>query len=86
MFITRRPSRSELNLLGKLLRNARDVQGYTQEMVAETLGCSVHWVSDIERGKSHPNWRDVIHYAMIVKLDLTLFIEEAGLNVLVSSR
>lgn len=53
MFITRRPSRSELNILGKLLRNARDVQGYTQEMIAETLGCSVHWVSDIEQGKSH---------------------------------
>lgn len=86
MYVRRIPTQAQRYLVGDMLRHCRDDLHPTQEDLAAFLGCSPHWISDIEQGKCNPNWRDVLHLAAIVKLDPIRFAEEAGLNVPISTR
>ena len=86
MFVTRNPTQQERDILADLLRHGRMAQNLTQEQLADLIGCSPHWISDIERGKCNLNWRDALHYAAIVQLDPIVFAKEAGLRVPVSTR
>lgn len=86
MYVRRIPTQAQRYLVGDMLRHCREDLHLTQEDLAAFLGCSPHWISDIEQGKCNPNWRDVLHLAAIVKLDPIRFAEEAGLNVPISTR
>lgn len=86
MFVRRTPTQAERNHLADLLRHCREKLNLSQEQLSSFLGCSPHWISDIEQGKCNPNWRDVLHLAAIVELDSFRFAEEAGLNVPISTR
>lgn len=81
MFVRRKPTQTERNLLADLIRRGRNAQNLTQEQLSHFLGCSLHWINDIEQGKCDPTWRDALHLAAIVKLDPIVFAEEAGLYV-----
>ena len=86
MFVRRTPTQLERDILADQLRRCREKQNFSQEQLSSFLGCSAHWISDIEQGKCNPNWRDVLHLAAIVKLDPATFVEEAGLHVPISTR
>ena len=86
MFVRRIPTKADRCRFGNLLRHCREEQHLTQEDLADFLGCSPHWISDIEQGKCNPSWRDAIHLVAIVKLPPIRFAEEAGLNVPISTR
>ena len=86
MFVRRIPTKADRSRFGDLLRHCREEQHFTQEELAAFLGCSPHWISDIEQGKCNPSWRDAIHLSAIVKLDPICFAEEAGLHVPISTR
>lgn len=86
MFVRRTPTQAQRYLVGDMLRHCREDLHLTQEDLSAFLGCSPHWISDIEQGKCNPNWRDVLHLAAIVELDPIRFAGEAGLNVPISTR
>lgn len=86
MFMRRIPTQAERYLLADMLRRCRTELHITQEQLSSFLGCSVHWINDIEQGKCNPNWRDVLHLAAIVKLEPIVFAEEAKLHVPISTR
>ena len=85
MFVRRRPTQEERNLLADMIRHGRTERNLTQEQLSAFLGCSLHWMNDIEQGKCDPTWRDVLHLAAIVKLDPAKFAEGAGLHVPISA-
>ncbi len=86
MFVRRKPTQQERYLFADLIRHGRTAQHLTQEQLSSFLGCSLHWMNDIEQGKCDPTWRDAFHLAAIVKLDPIVFVKEAGLHVPVSAR
>ena len=81
MFVRRKPTQAERNLLADLIRHGRTKQNLTQEQLSFFLGCSLHWINDIEQGKCDPTWRDTLHLAAITRLDPLVFVEEAGLHI-----
>lgn len=86
MFVRRTPTQAERNHFADMLRHCREKLNITQEQLSSFLGCSPHWISDIEQWKCNPNWRDVLHLVAIVKLDPVHFAEEVGLRVPISAR
>ena len=56
--------------LGAALRGRRKALGYTQGEVAEFNGCSVRFVSELERGKAGANLKQVIQIANSLGVDL----------------
>ena len=43
--------RKEINVqMGKRIQNARESSGYTQEKLADKVGVSIQYISDLERG------------------------------------
>ena len=85
MFVRRKPTQTERNLLADMLRHGRTQQDLTQEQLSSFLGCSLHWINDIEQGKCDPTWRDAFHLAAITRLDPIVFAKEAGLIVPIST-
>ena len=49
MFSRRTPTQKEMELFGELIREARKGWKLTQEDLAELMGCSLRWISRIER-------------------------------------
>ena len=86
MFSRRTPTHKEMELFGELIREARKGWKLTQEDLAELMGCSLRWISRIERGKSSPNWRDTICLMEILGLSLEEVVKKVELNVPVLTR
>lgn len=43
--------RKEINIrIGERIQKAREISGYTQEKLAEKVGVSIQYISDLERG------------------------------------
>ena len=57
--------------LGKAIRQTRKLRGYTQQEVADFSGCSLMFVSNLERGKPTSELEKAIRVANTVGLDLT---------------
>lgn len=85
MFKKRTPNPVQRMAFGTMIRSARKSRGLTQEDLAEAMACSCHWINKIERGKSDPNWVDAFLLAVLLELDPAQVLEEAGVNVPVSS-
>ena len=79
MVETRKPTKKEQKALGAMIRDARVSYGLTQDELAEEVGCSPHWISNIERGKSSPNWRDAMLLGAMLGLTLEQILK--GVNV-----
>ena len=56
--------------LGNSIRKARKIHGYTQQEVADFSGCSLMFVSNLERGKPTSELEKAICVANTVGLDL----------------
>jgi len=81
MLKTRTPTHEQKEAFGRMIRGARKRLGFTQEELAEAVGCSPHWVNKIECGKSNPNWADALRFIVISGLDPAKILEEAGVDV-----
>ena len=55
---------------GAMLRARRKKLGYTQEQVAEMMGCSARLIGDIERGKQTVGIQRVIELTLGLGIDL----------------
>lgn len=55
---------------GVMLRARRKKLGYTQEQVAEMMGCSARLIGDIERGKQTIGIQKVIDLTLGLGIDL----------------
>lgn len=55
---------------GVMLRARRKKLGYTQEQVAEMMGCSARLIGDIERGKQTVGIQKVIDLTLGLGIDL----------------
>ncbi len=56
--------------LGRRIAELRRSQKLTQEQLAEALGCSVEFVSLVERGVNAPSVASLAEYARILKVDV----------------
>ncbi|WP_405700487.1 helix-turn-helix transcriptional regulator [Streptomyces sp. NBC_01383] len=65
---------TEAYVLGHGLREIREAQGLTQVQVAEAVGISQAWVSQIERGEIH-NLEIMRTYASALGAKITFSIE-----------
>ncbi|RME17603.1 MAG: XRE family transcriptional regulator [Alphaproteobacteria bacterium] len=61
------------NTLGADLRSLRKSRGMTLEDMASALGCSVGWLSQVERNISTPRIRDLRRMAEVLGVPLSLF-------------
>lgn len=53
---------------GKRLRQIRRYRDLTQEQLAEALGLSVEFISNIERGKSAPSFETIEKLAEVLQV------------------
>lgn len=56
--------------LGKRIAGLRRLQNLTQERLAEALGCSVEFVSLVERGVNAPTVAGLESFAKVLKVDV----------------
>lgn len=85
MFNRHSISKETKKALGRVIMAHRKEQGLTQQEVAEKLGWSMHWISNIENGNGVLNEVDTILLLAVLKLDPEIVAEEAGLLVPVSA-
>ena len=64
--------------LGAAIRAARKKQGYTQQEIADFSGCSLMFVSNLERGKPTCELERAIRVANTAGVDLSAEIRGAG--------
>lgn len=62
--------------LGKSVRMRRKKLGYTQGEVAEFNGCSVRFISELERGVAGANLRQTIR--VVNSLGMDIVVRERG--------
>lgn len=85
MLKKRTPTPAQRKAFGKIIHDARNSRGLTQEQLAELMNCSVRWIIQIEAGKSNPNNMDTILLMTILGLSPERVAEEVGWRVPVSS-
>jgi transcriptional regulator with XRE-family HTH domain len=56
--------------LGRRIAELRRSQKLTQEQLAEALGCSVEFISLVERGVNAPSVASLEDYAKVLKVDV----------------
>lgn len=83
MFKKRTPSPEQRKAFGKIIRDARNRRGFTQEQLAEYMNCSVRWIIQIEAGASSPNHMDTVLLMTILELSPENVAREAGWHVCV---
>lgn len=81
MFKKRAPTPEQRKAFGKVIRDARNRLGLTQEQLAELMNCSVRWIIQIETGKSNPNNMDTVLLMTILKLLPEDVAKEVGLRI-----
>lgn len=56
--------------LGQRIADLRRLQSLTQEELAEKLGCSVEFISLVERGINAPAVASLAKYAQVLKVEV----------------
>jgi transcriptional regulator with XRE-family HTH domain len=56
--------------LGQRIASLRKVRKLTQEQLAETVGCSVEFISLVERGVNAPSVAGLEKFAKILKVEV----------------
>ena len=59
---------------GKLVKDKRKSQGYTQKEISDFTGYSASFISQLENGKASVEFGKALHLANMLGLDL--FVEE----------
>lgn len=62
--------------IGKKLQTIRKSNGYTQEQLAEQIGVSVRYVSDVEQDRAKPSYEVLIKICNIFKISLNQVFSE----------
>ena len=62
--------------IGAILRKRRKELGYTQEWVADMMGCSPRLIGELERGRATVGIQRVIDYANNLGIDF--FLKKRG--------
>lgn len=83
MFKKRTPSLEQRRAFGKIIRDARNGHGFTQEELAERMDCSARWIFQIEEGASSPNNMDTVLLMVILELSPKKVAGEVGWRVCV---
>ena len=81
MFKKRTPSQTQKVAFGRMIRDARNSHGLTQEKLAELMNCSVRWIIQVEGGKSSLNCLDTICLLAVLELSPAEVAEEVGIHV-----
>lgn len=65
----------DYTLVGRRMKHLRKIKGYTQEQIAEELGVTVAFISNIENNRTKLNLRILTYYADLlhVSIDYILF-------------
>lgn len=58
-------SELDFSKVGLKMKQLRVEQGYTQEMVAEDLDCTVAFVSNLENNRAKLNLRVLLYYSKL---------------------
>lgn len=68
---------SELDFakVGLKMKQLRVEQGYTQEMVAEDLNCTVAFVSNLENNRAKLNLRVLLYYSKLCNVTIDEILE-----------
>lgn len=54
--------------LGARLRRAREKLGFTQQQMADLIGCArLHWLR-IESGRAIPNWEEMLEFSLLFRI------------------
>jgi transcriptional regulator with XRE-family HTH domain len=56
--------------LGRRIRELRRLRKLTQEQLAEALGCSVEFISLVERGVNAPSVASLADYARVLTVEV----------------
>lgn len=62
--------------IGKKLQTIRKSNGFTQEQLAEQIGVSVRYVSDVEQDRAKPSYEVLIKICNIFKISLNQVFSE----------
>ena len=74
-------SKSDIDkTFGKILKDFRVKNGYTQEVMAEKLGISLKYISRIENGYSGIKTRSLINYMNILDIIVNTLFKELMTN------
>lgn len=65
-----------IELIGKKIRKAREIQGFTQEEVADSLGIGRPRYSEMENGKRNIALKDLYQFAELFGRSLDYFLKE----------
>lgn len=56
--------------IGNNLQQIRKSHGYTQERLAEEIGCSNRYISDIEQNRSNPSYEVLVGICNVFKIGM----------------
>lgn len=56
--------------IGKNIQKIRKSYGYTQEKLAEEIGCSTRYISDIEQNRSNPSYEVLANICNLFKIGM----------------
>ena len=70
----------DYKLIGERIKKARRLMGMTQEMMAEKLGVSIGYVSQVERGITKISLDLLGAISSILECDIASFITESATN------
>ena len=62
--------------IGKILKDIRKSNGYTQEEMAEKIECSTRYISDIEQDRSKPSYEELIRICNSVNIGMNEIFSE----------
>lgn len=65
------------------IRELREAQGWTQEVMAEKMGIAVNSYSQLERGEGKLDWDKLQQIAAIFKIDLVQLVEAENKGLVV---
>lgn len=61
--------------IGRRVAELRQERIWTQEVLAEHIGCSVKWVQTVERGQANLSVRALAKFADVFKKDVRVLFE-----------
>ena len=68
-------SELDFSKVGLKMKQLRVEQGYTQEMVAEDLDCTVAFVSNLENNRAKLNLRVLLYYSKLCNVTIDEILE-----------
>lgn len=65
-----------MNHIGVRIRELREEQGISQQVLADSIGVKQTTISEIERGNNKPSWKNLQKLAQFFGVPLSQLIDE----------